>query len=57
MKRSELNTIIAHIRLMNAKAAQRDRVRAAVEHLRDEAVLPSTKAIYQAILDLFDKEE
>ena len=55
MTRSELNTILASIRLMKAKSAQRDRVRAAVEKLRDDAVLPTTKALYQAILDLFDE--
>lgn len=32
------------------------RIRARIEALRDAAVLPTTKAIYQAILDLFDEE-
>ena len=32
------------------------RIRAKIEALRDAAVLPTTKAIYQAILDLFDEE-
>lgn len=55
MTRTELNTILAAISLMKARAAQRDRVRAAVEKLRDDAVLPTTKALYQAILDLFNE--
>lgn len=54
MTRTELNTILAAIKLMKAKAAQRDRVRAAVEKLRDDAVLPTTKSLYQTILNLFD---
>ena len=38
-----------------AKVTKFLRIRATIETLRDEAVLPSTKAIYQAILDLFDE--
>ncbi len=38
-----------------AKADRLDRIRSRIEALRDEALLSTTKAIYQAILDLFDE--
>ena len=37
------------------KAQRLDAVKARIETLRDEALLQSTKAIYQAILDLFEE--
>lgn len=37
-----------------AKADKLDRIKSRIETLRDEALLPSTQAIYQAILDLFE---
>lgn len=37
-----------------AQARKLFSIRSTIETLRDEALLPSTKAIYQAILDLFD---
>lgn len=36
------------------KAQRLERIRAAIEDLRDKALLPSTKVIYEAILELFE---
>ena len=56
MTREQLNTICAAIRAARAKAARLDAVRAQIEALRDAAKLQTTKAIYQAVLDLFEEE-
>ena len=37
------------------RAQRLDRIRAAIEELRDKAVLPTTKAIYDAILEYFNE--
>ena len=39
-----------------AKAERLDRIKARIIELRDKATLPTTKAIYNAILELFDEE-
>jgi hypothetical protein len=43
--------------IAEARTERLDRIKAQIEALRDAAVLPSTKAIYQAILDLFEEGE
>ena len=40
--------------IAEARAKQLDRIKSQIEALRDSAVLPTTKAIYDAILDLFE---
>lgn len=57
MTRTELDTICAAIRAMKTRADKLTSIRAKIEELRDAAKLQTTKAIYQAILDLFDKED
>ncbi len=37
-----------------ARAERLDRIKAGITELRDKATLPTTKAIYNAILELFD---
>lgn len=54
MTRTELNTICAAIRAMKARSDKLTSVRAKIEELRDAAKLQTTKALYQAVLDLFD---
>ena len=39
-----------------AKAERLDRIKARIIELRDKATLPTTKAIYNAILELFNEE-
>lgn len=54
MTRNELNALVARLRLMKARADKLDAIKARIQQMKDEAVLQTTKAIYQAILDLFD---
>ena len=42
--------------IAEARAARLDTLRAYLEEQRDKAVLPSTKAIYQALIDLIDSK-
>ena len=56
MTRSELNILCNTIRVIKYRSDKLERIRQQIEALRDAAVLPTTKAIYQAILDLFDEE-
>ena len=56
MTREQLNTLCAAIRAMKVRSDKLTRIRAQIEALRDAAVLQTTKAIYQAVLDLFDDE-
>lgn len=51
MTRTRLNQICAAIRGYKAASARMDSLRAWLEEQRDSAVLPTTKALYQAILD------
>lgn len=39
-----------------AKAERLDRIKARIIELRDKATLPTTKAIYNAILELFEED-
>lgn len=56
MTREQLDTICAAIRAMKARAARLETVRAKIEGLRDAAKLATTKALYQAVLDLFEED-
>lgn len=40
-----------------ARAERLDRIKARIIELRDKATLQTTKAIYNAILQLFDEED
>lgn len=51
MTRNELDAICAVIRAYKARASRFDNLKTWLEKQRDSAVLPTTKAIYQAILD------
>ena len=54
MTREELNTICAKIETDKQKSSRLDFVKERIEQLRDAAILPTTKAIYDEILELFD---
>ena len=54
MTRTQLETICTEIRAMKARSDKLTSIRARIEALRDDAKLPTTKALYQAILDMFD---
>ena len=56
MTRRDLKTLCATIRLMKARADRLDRIKAQIEALRDRATLQTTKAIYNAILELFEED-
>ena len=56
MTRDRLNTLCAAIRAMKAKADRLETVKTKIEALRDAAKLQTTKALYQAVLDLFEEE-
>ena len=56
MTKKELRALCATIRLMKARAERLDTIKIQIEALRDAAVLPTTKAIYDAILDLFKED-
>ena len=57
MTRDELNAICAAIRALKAKADRLDRLKTWLEEQRDKAVLQTTKAVYQGILDLMEETE
>lgn len=57
MTKRELDTLCSAIRLMKRRSAKFESIRSKIEKLRDDAKLQTTKAIYQAILDMFDEEE
>lgn len=54
MTRTQLDTICAAIRAMKARADKLESIRVRIEALRDDAKLPTTRALYQAVLDMFD---
>ena len=54
MTREELNTICTKISTDKQKSSRFDFIKNKIIELRDAAVLPTTKAIYDEILDLFD---
>lgn len=56
MTRKELDRILDIIRAYKARAERLDRIKAKIEQLRDEARLSTTKAIYNAILQLFEED-
>lgn len=51
MTRAELETICAAIRVYRAKARRLDNLKTWLEAQRDAALLPTTRSIYQAIID------
>ncbi len=55
MTRTELEALCAVIRRQKAKAARLDTLRSWLETQRDEALLATTKAIYQAVIDKIDE--
>ena len=57
MTRKELEQILNIIRQYKARAERLDRIKAKIIELRDKATLQTTKAIYNAILALFDEED
>ena len=56
MTKKELEQILAIIRQYKAQAERLDRIKAKIIELRDKATLPTTKAIYNAILQLFEED-
>ena len=54
MTKKELEQILSIIRQYKARAEKLDRIKAKIIELRDKATLQTTKAIYNAILELFD---
>lgn len=54
MTRSELTAICTKIETDKKKSSRLDFVKERIEQLRDAAILPTTKAIYDEILELFD---
>ena len=57
MTRAQLENICAAIRAMKEKTDRLESIHARVEALRDGAVLPTTRALYQSVLDMFDGSE
>ena len=57
MTRKELDRMLDIIRAYKARAERLDRIKAKITELRDKATLQTTKAIYNAILALFDEED
>lgn len=55
MTRRQLDTLCAAIRAMKAKSDRLDRLKTWLEEQRDRAVLQTTKAIYQAIIDKMEE--
>ena len=55
MTRKELDRMLDIIRLYKARSEKLDRIKAKIIELRDKATLQTTKAIYNAILELFDE--
>ena len=56
MTREQLNALCAAIRAMKARSDKLTEIRTKIEGLRDAAKLQTTKAIYQAVLDLFEED-
>lgn len=57
MTREQLNALCDAIRAMKARADRLERIKSRITELRDAAKLQTTKAIYQAILDLFEEDD
>ncbi len=55
MTRNELDAICAAIRAYKAKSGRFDRMKTWLTEQRDKAVLQTTKAIYQAIIDKMEE--
>lgn len=55
MTRKELEQILTVIKAHKARAERLERIRNSIIELRDKATLPTTKAIYNAILELFEE--
>ena len=55
MTRAELAALCAVIRANKAKAARLDNLKTWLVQQRDAAVLQTTKALYQAIIDRIDE--
>ena len=55
-ERTKLNQITEQLNSAEARAARLDALKTWLEERRDKAVLPSTKAIYQAIIDRMEAE-
>lgn len=55
MTRNELDALVARLQAIKARSDRLDRIKARITELRDDAKLSTTKALYQAILDLFDE--
>lgn len=47
--------VVSKYNTAEAKAERLDRIKSRIETLRDEARLQTTKALYQAVLDLFEE--
>ena len=47
--------VVSKYNSAEAKAERLDRIKARITELRDKATLPTTKAIYNAILELFEE--
>lgn len=56
MTRNELNALCAAIRAYKAKSDRLDRLRTWLEEQRDRAVLQTTKAVYQAVIDRMEED-
>ena len=54
MTREELNTVCTNISTNKRKSIVLDYVKGRIEALRDAAILPTTKALYDEILELFN---
>ena len=49
--------VVSKYNTAEAKAERLDRIKSRIIELRDKATLPTTKAIYNAILELFEEED
>lgn len=56
MTREQLNAICTAIKALKKRSDRLTTIRTKIEQLRDAAVLQTTKALYQAVLDLFDED-
>lgn len=52
---AKYESLLSRYSIAERKAARLDTIKARIETLRDEALLSTTKAIYQTILDLFEE--
>lgn len=48
--------VVSKYNTAEARAERLDRIKARITDLRDKATLPTTKAIYNAILELFEED-